>query len=299
MTENKRLTFSQREEKEFQSEPMRLEHISQDFRNQVWFAIDKAIRRERERSDDLLDYTYWYMSNSFMRPIIFEYTTKVLHWPHDHMDHIPSQHQKLLRSKTLEGSYDIVLTLIEFILRQDYCPPKLYEDLENAFRDAPVAYFIQIIDGLPTIVPRFSKESGATTQQAVETIEQKGPAGAKTHFRFAAKAINEKRYADALRESIDVVESVVKIIDPKASNKFGLALNSLEKKEVLKHPALKASLGKLYAYASDEEGIRHSLSEKEAANVDLDDAVFMFGVCASFAAYLVNRHEQVKSNEEF
>ena len=44
----------------------------------------------------------------------------------------------------------------------------------------------------------------------------------------------------------------------------------------------------LYGYTSDEDGIRHALLG-EQEKVDIDDAVFMFGACASFTAYLVNK----------
>ena len=41
-------------------------------------------------------------------------------------------------------------------------------------------------------------------------------------------------------------------------------------------------------YTSDEDGIRHALLE-EQEKVDIADAVFMFGACTSFTAYLVNK----------
>ena len=167
------------------------------------------------------------------------------------------------------------------------------KDLENAFKEVSLAYAVQTINGLPTIVPRSSEESGAATQQAIETIEQKGPAGAKTHLHDAVEAINEQRYADAVRESIHAVESVARTIDPEAGKTLGPALKSLEKEGVLNHRALKEGFSKLYGYTSDENGIRHALLEEGAADVDLDDAVFMFSACASFAAYLVNRHKQL------
>ena len=47
MTENDdfyKLTFSQREGKAPLPEPMRLEHVSKDFRNLIWFAVDNAIK---------------------------------------------------------------------------------------------------------------------------------------------------------------------------------------------------------------------------------------------------------------
>ena len=47
-------------------------------------------------------------------------------------------------------------------------------------------------------------------------------------------------------------------------------------------------------YTSDEQGIRHALLEQGSANVGLEEALFMFGACASFAAYLTEKHRQVK-----
>ena len=287
MTENKgfyRQTFSQREGTAPLPEPMRLEHVSKDFRHLVWLAVDNAIKQEE------VSRTYIAMYS-----IVLDYTVRVLHWSHDNIIHIPSIHREHLREIILQQNYDRVLTLVEFILRHNLCPKQLQKDLKNAFKEVPLAYAVQIINGLPTIVPRFSEESGAATQQAIEAIEQSGPAGAKTHLHDAAEAINEKRYADAVRESIHVVESVARTIDPNAGKTLGPALTSLEKAGVLNHPSLRDGFKKLYGYTSDKQGIRHALLEEGAADVDLDDAVFMFGACASFAAYLVNRNEQLNT----
>lgn len=294
MTENEKfykLTFSQRKGRAPLPEPMRLEHISKDFRHLVWLAVDNSIKREL-RIHPNFGY-YYYERNSSMYLIISEYTIKVLHWPHDHIKHEHHEHQELLREKIIEKNYDQVLTLVEFILRHNHCPQQLKEELVNAFKEVPLAYTVQTINGLPTVVPRSSEESSAATQQAIETIEQKGPAGAKTHLHDAVEAINEKRYADAVRESIHAVESVARTIDPNASKALGPALTSLEKAGVLNHRALQEAFSKLYGYTSDENGIRHALLDGGTADVNLDDAVFMFGACASFAAYLVNRHKQL------
>ena len=47
-------------------------------------------------------------------------------------------------------------------------------------------------------------------------------------------------------------------------------------------------------YTSDEQGIRHALIDQATADVGLDEAMFMFGACASFAAYLANKHRQAQ-----
>ena len=82
MTENEefyKLTFSQREGRAPLPEPMRLEHVSQDCRHLVWFAVDNSIKRELRREPAFGN--YYYERNSSMYHIVSEYTIKVLHWP--------------------------------------------------------------------------------------------------------------------------------------------------------------------------------------------------------------------------
>ena len=76
---------------------------------------------------------------------------------------------------------------------------------------------------------------------------------------------------------------------PDASSTLGPALTSLEETGRL-HPALKKAFSNLYGYASDEEGIRHSLIDDAASPAGQDEAVFMLGACASFASYLWRKH---------
>ena len=80
-----RLTFSQREGKAPLPEPMRLEHVSKDFRNLVWLAIYKIIREESIH-DNL------YNKEASMLHIVPDYTVKALSDPHDHINDKPSDH---------------------------------------------------------------------------------------------------------------------------------------------------------------------------------------------------------------
>lgn len=283
---NYRLTFSQREGLAPLPEAMRPKHVSKDFRNMVWFILDRTVDRETNHFGE-------YYSNSSMSAIVLSYCLMILKWTHDHIVHSPSQHKKLLKQTILEGSFDQVLSFIEFVLRHSRCTPELREVLGKVFQDSQLAYNVQTIDDLPTVVPRFSEESSTATQQAIGIVEEKGPSGARAHLRNAARAINENRNADAVRESIHAVESVVRTIDPKEGSTLGSALGSLEKVGVLDHPALKDAFLKLYGYTNDKNGIRHALLEEGTADVDSTDAVFMFGACACFAAYLIEKNQNV------
>ena len=51
---------------------------------------------------------------------------------------------------------------------------------------------------------------------------------------------------------------------------------------------LKAGFSKIYGYTSDKDGIRHALLGGDA-DVDVVDATFMLGACASFVTYLINK----------
>ena len=283
------LSFSQREGKAPLPDPMRLQYLPIDFRNRVWRVMDDWIDRGR----DLRYPRTSYEELAVMRQLVIEYAVSILHRPHDFMKHNPNEHRAFLRKIVLDGKYDQVLSLVEFVIRSSI-PPELGVALVQAFEVVPIAYSVETVSDRPTIVPRFSKESGAATKQAIKEIENHGPEGAKAHLLNATEAINHNRYADAVRDSIHCVESVARTIDPKAQTKLSHALKSLENAGVLKHNALKVAFEKLYGYTSDEEGIRHSLLEEGSPDVDLEDAVFMFAACAAFSSYLVKRHQQVK-----
>ena len=190
-----------------------------------------------------------------------------------------------------------VLSFAEFIMRHETCSGTLCDDIKSAFEQVPMAYYIQDVNELPTVIPRFNDESGEAIQQAIKSIEEAEMEGAATHLRDAAKHINERQYSDAIADSIHAVESIARLISPKQTKTLVPALNSLENAGVIKHKALKQAFSKLYGYTNDEQGIRHPLLDNDSPEVGLDEAMFMFGACASFAAYLVNKHRQMEQQE--
>lgn len=289
-----KLTFSQREGINPLPESMRLKHIPKKFKQVVWKAISSEIDET-----EVYRGTYRFASYPNIGTILYDYEFEVLIKFHNDIESYQDSHKcdsffyKLICEDSDDNNYHKILTVLEFMLRHDACPECLYKSLVDAFNETPIAYFVEKIGGLPTIVPRISHEAGEATRQAIKVIRQGVQGGASTHLRQAAEHINTEQYADAVADSISAVESVARQIAPEAKG-LGQALKVLEKKGVIINQQLKAGFEKLYAYSNSEEGIRHALLNKDSSDAGLDEAMFMFGACASFAAYLVSKYRQTE-----
>ena len=280
-------TFSQREGRS-PLPIMELGSIPKKFRQLTWRYIGEDIDKI---SHAIVD-AYTIDKDEGFRHIIWSFKFDVLEIPHDEIIYQnPSLDKKFSRSIILDEDYDITITFIEYILRHEYCPDDLRKSLIKSFEDASTAYHIVDLDGEPTVIPRISREAGEATRQAVETLQDGGMDSAASHLRQAAEHIGARQYADAITDSIHAVESVARAIEQK-SKTLASALDSLEKTGVQIHPALKKGFKNLYGYTNDEQGLRHALLDQDAADVGLEEAVFMFGACAFFAAYLTQKHRQ-------
>lgn len=288
-----RLTFSQREGEAPLPEPMQLKHVSKVFRQLVWQHVDQMFYRHKpSRGLYGEPYGYYYVDN-IARKVIDSYQFEVLLTAHDVISSQSAEEdRKIIRAVLLEKNYDDVLTFLEFVLRHEKCPNSLRNVLIETFNETPIAYHVEEINGQLTVLPRASYEAGVATQNAIETLHGTGMKGAEAHLRHAAEHINAGQYGDSIADSIHAVESVAKKIDQRANQTLTPALESLQKAKLLKHSALKEAFKKLYGYTSDEQGIRHALLDKDSPDVGLDEAMFMFGACASFAAYLVSKHRK-------
>lgn len=289
------LTFSQREGKSPLPETMELEHIPQKFRHLTWRLIDTEIKESSAVVDFGPDGSY-YRDLNFI-DILWSYRFEIQQIPHDQIPCSPSTDGEFSRKMLLSGSYHQAITFVEYIIRHEQCSDKLKGSLISTFDRSPVAYFVQEMNGKPTVIPRISREAGEATRQAIETLAKGSMNSAAAHLREAAEHINTRQYAGSVRESIHAVESVARVIAPAKSNTLGPALASLKKSGLLNHTALTEAFEKLYGYTNTEQGIRHALLDKDAADVSQDEALFMFGACASFAAYLADKHRRAGERE--
>ena len=218
---------------------------------------------------------------------------KLLKKPEDEIN--TSQYRIILndlKSVIIRGEFNRVLDLIEIIVNDTFGKVEFAHSISSLFDSYSAAYRLDTTRDPFRFFPRSSKEQGEAVKQAAETIHRASMDGPSTHLRNATENINTGQYSNAVRESIHAVESVACMIDPRANKTLGAALDSLEREGLLDHPGLKQGFKKLYGYTSDEQGIRHALLDQDSPNVGLEEAVFMFGACASFAAYLVSLNQK-------
>ena len=188
----------------------------------------------------------------------------------------------------LRGKFNKVFDLLTAIMRNEKCPQDYIHEVSKIFSSTSLAYFV-VTDVPVTILPQATEQEGESIINAFNDLDSLDLNGAKSHLRNAGEAINRHGWADSIRESISAVESVARQLDPNASKTLGPALNALKKEHRL-HPALERAFKSLYGYTSDVGGIRHALLDEEAALVDSEEAIFMYGACASFVSYLCNKH---------
>ncbi len=283
------LTFSQAEGLAELPRQLKREEMPRALRVQVWAVIwedmDRSIRRNVIVDNILVLQDHW-------RTVAIQLWIEYFQEPADEFPYDAEGIKERFKKTVLDASYNDVFDFLTKLLRCKKCPPALSQAVAYLLRKHQMAYYLDT-SGTPTFMPVSTPEEGEAVRGAMGVMAESGMDGARTHLRKAAEAINHRQYADAVRESISAVESVAKVVSGGEKQTLAPVLKKLEKRGLLSHPALSEAFQKLYGYTSDEEGIRHSLLEKGAANVGVEEAVFMFGACASFCGYLCRKQSKM------
>ncbi|MFC6305974.1 hypothetical protein E2553_17040 [Paraburkholderia dipogonis] len=130
----------------------------------------------------------------------------------------------------------------------------------------------------------------SAVEDAIQSTESAALNGANEHLRTAIALLGQKPEPDfrnATKEAISAIESVAKVLGTSSAQGLSGALADLNKKVEI-HPSLRNAFVKLYGYASNEEGVRHSLGD-EATNVGFDEAKYMIVACSAFMNYLISK----------
>ena len=273
MIDPTKLSFSQAQGYEPLPQPLQLEEISAEARTHLW--------------------NVFYVSFHSFAPYEPAWWPNILVAAHtdffnEPLDELGGFSLDRYRCLILDGHFRVVFDFLTFLMRHPDCPEDLISEVARIFRDFQLAYTLQV-DYPPTVYPAATPHEGQTIVDAVNLLKKHELNGARRHLMQSSAFVNQGNWAKSVHESICAVETVAKRIAP-GTKTLHDALKKLEKAGLIKHPALVQGFDKIYGYTSDEEGVRHSLSDQDQPNVGRDEAVFMLGACASFASYLWRKH---------
>jgi hypothetical protein len=216
--------------------------------------------------------------------LLYDYHVGRLHLAADEFTSSTEYWTRKLKSIFMDGDYLGIFGCVQWVLRHKAKPIGLEIEIETALRLSGAAY--GLFDKA-TIIPTGTDAERETLVRVFSDLAASEFHGARAHLRNAGSELTAGNYSTSVRESIQAVESVARVLEPTA-NALGPALSKLEKSAYI-HGALGAGFRNLYGFTSDEEGIRHPLLDKSSAQVDELDALYMLGSCAAFVSYLINK----------
>jgi len=269
--------FSQRKEIRPFAKALQRESIDDDLRNCLWNGLDMnlwAHRSPRGTSEskkvDFVVKLLWI--DYFKRPL-------------DTMPAFDSalslSAYKIIRLHFFKGEWWESYDLIEFLIR--VIPARwrqqLKKDLNRFMQDENSAYRI-VDDEVVEITDEHEIE-------AIESALDKGINASRSHLSRALDLLSDRKHPDyrnSIKESVSAVEAACRILAgmPKASLADGI---KVIKGRGTIHPAFEQALLKLYGYAGDEGGIRHTLTESSVAPA-YSDAKFMLVACSAFVNFI-------------
>jgi hypothetical protein len=278
--DRQRLTFEQAEGAEPLPSQLKLKEVSPELRALLWRVFHHLLADARASYPrDTLDGEFvqvlydWHVGRCFRAAD--EFKPSYEYW---------TEELKLL---FMQGHYTKVFGFVEWVLRHVDKPYELEIAVTNVLRKSGAAY--AVFDG-DTIIPIGSEAEYETVARAFADVAASEFYGARTHLRNAGSELTAGSYGPSIRESINAVEAVARVLEPKAKT-LPPALSKLEKSARM-HPALRTGFSNLYGFTSDEGGIRHALLDEPVAQVDETDALYMLGSCAAFVSYLINKARQ-------
>ena len=278
-SDQRKLTFSQRQGLEPLPGPLALEELSSEARTRLW-ALFFGITKRNTR--------YEFVEGPWDQ-VLYDCFIERLGQPADEYSY---ESNKILRTyKAIildpEVTYNKVFDVLEFLMRHPSCPPDFVGNVKKVFSECRLAYIIDT-NGPATIMPAVTPQEGEAIQQSLADLAESGMDGALGHLRSAGQHVNNGQWGASVRESIHAVESVAKTVIEDERATLSDAIKKLKDQQWSVHPAFAKSLSALYGWTSDEAGVRHAATAK-MENVGKAEAVFMLGACASFCTYLLEK----------
>jgi hypothetical protein len=184
------------------------------------------------------------------------------------------------------GIYDLIDFTAEFDYENNNSD---FEKVVNIFLKQELSAYSFINHKLVQIT---SAEEINEIQDILDRTESSALSNVRSHFVSSLDKLSDRinpDYRNSIKESISAVEAIVRIISGDKKAELGKALKIIEDRVGL-HKSLKNGFSAIYGYTSDDDGIRHALTQD--SKCDQEDAKYMLVSCSAFVNYLIVKAEK-------
>ena len=190
----------------------------------------------------------------------------------------------------MKAKFTEIYAFHEYILNtnfgQDIFKPEVYKKIINTKLEKNNSAYRYVVD-------RFINVTNNAEMDAIEDLQStalKNPQlGVRTHLKAAINHLSNTDnpdYRGSIRESITMVESVARYMNPKSQN-LGDALKKLKDREIIGEP-LSLGFEKIYGFTNGKNGLRHAHLDPNQV-VTETDARFFLVACSAFTNYLIEK----------
>ncbi|HOE15100.1 MAG TPA: hypothetical protein PLH82_00035 [Candidatus Paceibacterota bacterium] len=203
---------------------------------------------------------------------------------------------KIVKDLFIKGTYDQILSFIEYtvsILFEEYIKETVKQNHGDKIKFDAHEMFNKLFES-ENIGYRFVNKLivGITNEKEINAIREASNTAylnATEHIRNAVVYLSEtgeRNYKKVISESLMALEALFANFteDPKADTLTKM-INVIEQKKKI-HGALIEAIKRLYGFASDEIGVRHS-GIKESNDVGFDEAKLVLVICSSLMNYSI------------
>ena len=282
MTERK-LSFSERYGYTPVRNQLQFENMDDSLKNRIWNLLERSFWREKLYLD--LNSNVIYGLNAKEAHFVESFICGFLKKPSHLIPHSEKNAHSLIWQEYQRLQWDKVYSLLEFLndsIQNDfqqlnYIQFSPFTELVNEILEDEGAAYRFINDNITPI-------TSEPEIKAIESnIEDNHYPGVQAHIKSALEHLSRREkpdYPNSIKESISAVESICQVITGEKDKDLNAILKKLDL-----HPALRQGYEKLYAYTSNENGIRHANFENEA-DLKLEDALYFLVSCSAFVNYL-------------
>ena len=257
--------------------------LSRHVRIRLWSTFFTTIvehrRYDPKRGYSIINEGPWYS-------VLLDLHVRFFGRPADEYSLPAGETERIYKPLILNEPYNRVFDLLQFAIRHPECPSEFVHGIRATFEECQMAYVVDV-NGPPTIFPASTRHEGDAILQAREDLRESKQSAANCHLQRAGELLNNGHWSESVHESSSALESVARHLIGDGKATLSDALKHLKHSDEWGiHPAIRVALEKLYAYASDAQGVRHAATDTDRP-VRQAEAQLLMVSCAAACSYLL------------